>query len=141
MRKEYVSLILEKDGKILVEKRKMTKKVHAGDIVFPAGKVEPGETKEQAIVREMKEELGITLHGIWVVHQEDFDTEEEQRIYWFASKSYDGEIVNNEAEELIWISPEEAAMLTYDISRRALRSYLHNMQIGHNADGMRVSHR
>jgi 8-oxo-dGTP diphosphatase len=124
MRKEYVALILEKDGRILVEKRKMTKRVHAGDIVFPSGAVEPGETKEEAILREMKEELGITLHGVRLVHQEDFDTQEEQRIYWFACDSFEGEIQKNEAEELLWIRPDEASLLTYDISRRALISFL-----------------
>jgi len=124
MRVEYVALILEKDRKFLVEKRKQSKRVHAGDLVFPAGRIEHGETKEQAIVREMKEELGIELINPTVVFESEFDTEEEQMIYWFKCDGHNGEIQNNEADELIWIGLDEVDMLTYDISRRALRAFM-----------------
>ncbi len=50
--------IVERNGKVLISKRKPD--VHLGDIwEFPGGKVHPGESPEQAVVREMREELGI----------------------------------------------------------------------------------
>lgn len=121
MRTEYVSLILVRDGKVLVEKRKASKRLHPGAIVFPAGKIEPGETKEEAIVREMKEELGIIIHNPTLVFEADFDIGEKQKIYWFTCESFSGSISCNEAEEIMWI--EDFSLLTYSISRTALEHY------------------
>lgn len=123
MRKKIVALILERDGKILVEKRKASKATCPNDIVFPSGKVEDGETNEQALRREVHEELGIEIHNPKLVHQEDFDCEEKQEIYWYSCDNWDGEIQNNEAEELLWIDPSESNMLTYQVSKNALSAY------------------
>ncbi len=49
MRQEIVSLILEKDGKLLIERRKSSKVVSSGKCIFPGGRVEPGEGLEDAI--------------------------------------------------------------------------------------------
>jgi mutator protein MutT len=124
MRKEIVALILEKEGKILVEKRKMTNLTVPGTVIFPAGHVKLGETREQALIREMKEELGIEIHGLKLVCQKDFDCEEQQRIFWYSCEEYGGELQNNEAEELLWINPKiDADLLTHQISKDALNSY------------------
>jgi len=107
MRKDIVSLILEQDGKILVERRKQSKSASPGSVILPAGHVEPGETREEAIVREMMEELGIAIINPQLVYQADYDCEEQQRIFWYKCDAYIGQIQNNEAEELLWISPSE----------------------------------
>ena len=50
--------IVERGGKVLVSKRKP--EAHLGDVwEFPGGKVHPEESPEQAVVRELREELGI----------------------------------------------------------------------------------
>lgn len=50
--------IVERNGKVLISKRKS--EAHLGDLwEFPGGKVHPGESPEQAVVRELREELGI----------------------------------------------------------------------------------
>ncbi len=50
--------IVERGGKILISKRRPD--THQGDLwEFPGGKVRAGESPEQAVVREMREELGV----------------------------------------------------------------------------------
>ena len=56
---QVVAAILEQDGRILIGRRK-PEQSHPLQWEFPGGKVEPGETPEQALTRELEEELGIT---------------------------------------------------------------------------------
>jgi len=66
----FAALILERDGKYLVEQRKSDKVLDPGKVVFPAGKVEPGETVKEALVRESREELGINIDEPYLVHSD-----------------------------------------------------------------------
>jgi 8-oxo-dGTP diphosphatase len=50
--------LVDADGRILIAQRPEGKKM-AGLWEFPGGKVEPGETPEATLVRELREELGI----------------------------------------------------------------------------------
>lgn len=50
--------LVDSDGRVLLSQRPRGKAM-AGLWEFPGGKVEPGETPEQAVVRELGEELGI----------------------------------------------------------------------------------
>lgn len=52
--------LLDADGRFLLHKRPEGK-AHAGLWEFPGGKVEPGETTVNALVRELHEELGVTI--------------------------------------------------------------------------------
>jgi 8-oxo-dGTP diphosphatase len=55
-----VGVLFAVDGQFLMTSRPPGK-VYAGYWEFPGGKVEPGETVEQALKRELHEELGITI--------------------------------------------------------------------------------
>lgn len=55
-----VGVLLQPDGSFLVTSRPAGK-VYAGYWEFPGGKLEQGETVEQALRRELQEELGITI--------------------------------------------------------------------------------
>ncbi|EPX77658.1 5-methyl-dCTP pyrophosphohydrolase [Litoreibacter arenae DSM 19593] len=50
--------LIDADGRVLLAQRPEGKSM-AGLWEFPGGKVEPGETPEHALIRELKEELGI----------------------------------------------------------------------------------
>lgn len=54
--------IIKKNDQILVAKRP-TGKSYSGYWEFPGGKVEPNETVEAALARELHEELGIEIHS------------------------------------------------------------------------------
>ena len=53
--------LVDRDGRILVAERPANKPVMPGYWEFPGGKMEPGETPEACIHREVKEEIGIEL--------------------------------------------------------------------------------
>src|ERR1700744_448505 len=55
---EVAAGILERDGRILICRRRPDQ-AHALKWEFPGGKVEPGESPAQALIRELHEELGI----------------------------------------------------------------------------------
>jgi 8-oxo-dGTP diphosphatase len=52
--------LIDADGRVLLARRPEGKKL-AGLWEFPGGKVEPHETPEQAVIRELKEELGVDI--------------------------------------------------------------------------------
>lgn len=56
---DVVAAIIRHDGKILATQRGYGD--FAGGWEFPGGKIEPGETPEEAIVREIQEELDATI--------------------------------------------------------------------------------
>ena len=60
MSKISIACIALLNGKILVAHRNPTGQM-GGRWEFPGGKVEPGETDKEAVVREIKEEFGITV--------------------------------------------------------------------------------
>jgi 8-oxo-dGTP pyrophosphatase MutT (NUDIX family) len=52
-------LVAVHQGRVILTKRSSALKHHPGQIAFPGGKVEPGETHEQAALREAQEEIGL----------------------------------------------------------------------------------
>ena len=57
--------LIDADGRVLLAKRPAGRPL-AGLWEFPGGKVEAGETPEAALVRELDEELGITVaRSVW----------------------------------------------------------------------------
>ncbi|MDN4614650.1 (deoxy)nucleoside triphosphate pyrophosphohydrolase [Leifsonia sp. F6_8S_P_1B] len=56
-----VAAVIEREGRLLACRRAPGKDA-AGRWEFPGGKVEPGERPEEALVREIREELGVPIH-------------------------------------------------------------------------------
>ncbi|MDE3165917.1 MAG: (deoxy)nucleoside triphosphate pyrophosphohydrolase [Acidobacteriota bacterium] len=68
---QVVAAILERDGQILIGQR-TPRQSHPLKWEFPGGKVEPGETPEQATVRELEEELAIQVRGLTEITRYQF---------------------------------------------------------------------
>jgi 8-oxo-dGTP diphosphatase len=64
-----VAAIIRKDGKYLIAQRSEDCKSAPLKWEFPGGKVEPGEDPKDALIREIKEELGISIGNL-----KEFDT-------------------------------------------------------------------
>ena len=80
---EVVSAIIEENGLYFVTKRKGTGE-SAYKWEFPGGKIEAGETKEEALVREIKEELACDIE----VKEELFVTNYEYQSFTMTMYSY-----------------------------------------------------
>jgi 8-oxo-dGTP diphosphatase len=68
-----VGVLIRSDGAFLLTSRPPGK-VYEGYWEFPGGKVEPGETVEQALRRELLEEIGITIGAVhpWRTERVDY---------------------------------------------------------------------
>lgn len=85
-------------------------KVYAGYWEFPGGKVEPGETVYQALVRELQEELGITVDDVWPwVCCEFTYPHASVRLRFYRIRVWHGEIAPIEHSAFAWLQVGEPA--------------------------------
>ena len=121
---ECVTFMLVKNRHVLAEKRKLTKRLAPGAVALPGGHVDAGESLEDALRRELDEELGIAAESVTYVCTLLHRAEEFRRLNYFAVESWRGEILNQEADELVWVPLDEPRLLDFDVDRTAVSEYL-----------------
>ena len=129
---ECVAFMLVKDERVLAEKRKLTKTLVPGAVALPGGHMEGDENPEDALQRELLEELGVVACGVAYVCTLLHRAEEVRKIHYFAVESWEGEILNREAEALLWVSLDEPHALDLAIDRVAVREYVRVYQNPHD---------
>jgi 8-oxo-dGTP diphosphatase len=99
--------IIFKKDKFLIAKRKTGDHL-AGYWEFPGGKIKPGESPEDCLVREIAEELGLSIH-IQVHFTDCIYAYPEKTVCLkaYMAQYVTGEIVLNDHEEAAWIRPEQ----------------------------------
>lgn len=112
--------VIVRDGLIAVVHRP-----HREDWSLPKGKLDPGETFEQAAVREVHEEAGLRVElgeELTEVRYEDHKGRPKLVRYWLMHV-VDGEFAqNDEVDELRWLAPTDAiALLTYEADHGLVR--------------------
>jgi mutator protein MutT len=122
---DCVAFIIRSGDQILVERRKMTKRLLPGAVALPGGHVDMGEGIDDALARELHEELGIVATRSWLVCTLDHHAEEWRRLHYFAIDSWTGAIENNEAESLHWIAIDNPSALDIEVDRAAMTAYRH----------------
>lgn len=101
------AIIRDEDNKILIAQRNL-KKSQGGLWEFPGGKIEPGETREQAIVREIKEEMNIEIKVEKYLAEKVFEYPEKTiNLIALKCRIVNGKIKLNEHEDIRWISKKE----------------------------------
>jgi len=101
--------LINEYGKVLINERPVGKD-YAGYWEFPGGKVDKGETPEEAIIRELKEEINIDVTGSCLAPLSF--TEKQYDNYYvvvllYVCRRWNGHIMPMEEQELAWVSPKE----------------------------------
>ncbi len=103
--------LVDVDGRVLICKRPKGKEL-AGFWEFPGGKVEPGETPETCLIRELKEELGIDVVSAclspFVFASHVYDSF-HLLMPLFLCRRWTGVVQAREHEALAWARPEKLA--------------------------------
>ena len=84
-----VAIALTEDNQIIFEVRSKTIPHQPGDICLPGGRVEPGESPEQAVLREMTEELLVTKPQIGLIRPVSIFVTGGLEIHVFLCRIYD----------------------------------------------------
>ena len=102
-----VAAIIKKDNHFLIVKR--NRKKHLGlKWEFPGGKVQENETFEEALVREIKEELNIKISLQDKIAEEKYKDEKiDIVLHYFLCTQEDGTIELNEHEDLAWVEKKD----------------------------------
>lgn len=126
MRRVVAAVIERSDRRLLIGQRRR------GDTSglkweFPGGKVRDGEELEQALARELQEELGATLVKsceIAKVTHQYANYPEELEIHFFAAQLSDEELTPRMFERIEWVLPKELGQYDFLAANRELIAHL-----------------
>lgn len=97
-----VGVLIDTEGRFLLTSRPHGK-VYAGYWEFPGGKLEPGESVEQALRRELHEELGITIGVAHAWHSELIDYPHARvRLHFCKVYQWAGAFEMREGQAMAW---------------------------------------
>lgn len=111
---EVVAAVIEHEGMFLACRRR-PEKAAGGKWEFPGGKIEPGETNEAALVREIQEELGTAIDVVGPLRTDD-TTVGNNIIRLVCLRAHlRGDVPTNSSDhdELRWVSPSELSGLDW----------------------------
>jgi 8-oxo-dGTP diphosphatase len=101
-------------GEVLLIRRAHTSRGQ-GQWCLPGGKVDPGETPEQAVRKELREEVGLEaadLKSLFYIADPDPDAGQPYTTYYFHVKTdAPVRLEQSESSEFRWVPPQEAARL------------------------------
>jgi 8-oxo-dGTP diphosphatase len=111
--------LVRRDGRVAVAHRP-----RYDDWSFPKGKLDPGESWEQAALREVEEEIGLRCRLGAELPPVTYAVQKGRKVvrYWLMEPESGEFVPNEEVDEVRWLSPAEAeALLTYDHDRALAR--------------------
>ena len=109
--------LLNTEGRVLLQRRRADSR-YGGLWEFPGGKIEPGESRESALVREIAEELGIVVasadlraEGESAENMEGDQSDSPLVLYLYSCVRWQGEPNCLDGEAIGWFAPPAAAEL------------------------------
>jgi 8-oxo-dGTP diphosphatase len=109
-----VCIVQAPDGRVLMAER-TARQLSAGYWELPGGKVDPGETPEQAAVRELAEETGLVAETVrpWIRYSHEFRLR-RLRLHFFRIDRWSGSAHGREGQRVAWVDaahPQVAPIL------------------------------
>ena len=97
------------------------KKPNWPGVTFPGGHVEKDESLTDSVIREVKEETGLTIKKPLLCGMEEFKTDKEDRYFMFFYKTdkYSGKIKSSKEGEVFWVDIRDLHKykLSHDLKR------------------------
>lgn len=122
-----VVLLLTKNNKVLA----VTRKGRLDDWGLVGGKVDPNETEEAAIKREVFEESGLTINSPQPIYKADCG---KHSVIVFVCKSYSGHLIPEPDTDLGWVEWSDIILGTFGDFNQKLYEYLDNKKVFHLAE-------
>jgi 8-oxo-dGTP diphosphatase len=116
---QVVAAVIEREGKLLITRRPEGRHL-SGLWEFPGGKPEPGETLEDALRREIKEELGADVHPGERIETIDWEYPDKRVSLVFFRCSIRGQPRPLEGQEMAWVTRADLARYEFPPADTAL---------------------
>ncbi|GAA3271452.1 MULTISPECIES: NUDIX hydrolase [Dactylosporangium] len=113
-RRVAVVFLVDPQGRVLMQHRDLHAKVSPNQWAMPGGKIEDGETPEEAARREVREETGLDAGDIrqYLVRTRPSvttaDGEVEMHVFYGPTDATQADIVLGEGQAMVFLTPEEA---------------------------------
>lgn len=107
--------IIEQDGRLLIGKRKEGGSL-SGYWEFPGGKIQKGESTEECLCRECKEELNVEIGSLTLFFQTEHLYAEEEfsvRLSFYKAQIREGLPVCLAHSELVWVNRNELSRYSF----------------------------
>lgn len=102
-----VGIIRNKQGEIYITQRAADAHM-AHKWEFPGGKIEAGESPEQSVIRELQEEVGITVTSLQPFDKLEYQFPDRQITLWFwLVDGWEGEPWGKEGQPGRWVAQRE----------------------------------
>jgi 8-oxo-dGTP diphosphatase len=109
---KVVAAIIRKEGRILIGKRRVG--TFAGKWEFPGGKMEPGETPEECLARELAEELGVEARvGAFFLSTRHTYSHTAIEFVTYETEIVSGEPRLHDHNEIRWVLPGELSLYDF----------------------------
>jgi 8-oxo-dGTP pyrophosphatase MutT (NUDIX family) len=115
-----VGVVLDGD-RFLVERRGLDEKLDPGIVCLLGGHVRKNESREEALKRELREELGIKVKGLRFICKNFYvaSNGERQNAYCFLVTEYEGKPVCKSAQEIYW--EDNIENLSLEVDRKTIK--------------------
>jgi len=130
---QVAAALIRRNGKILISKRVAGS--HMGGLwEFPGGKKEEGETLEECLEREIREELGIGVRAERLLCRVEHEYESRFiSLHLFQCSAPEGEPIPIGCESVAWVAPEELGSLPMPPADERLISLVKGLSAGNTA--------